>query len=826
MTSKPIVHTDFGGIVKSINNPSPNTFKSLVNLRPDLRVQALVGRFGYESYERADNTQDVVSDGFCFNDFGDTNGKITIRNSNVYFGADIISDLDNGGGGTVGYRVNGELALTATLKTTINTITGGGAGMTLLSNNTPYFINGAIIRNTSKVPDQWAVAKTVAGPFGIGPFTFSIVFNKTVSWTAGDTIIIYRNDLQASVPDATADPLSLQLPYTVETRSQFLNVGGKNDVAIVGVIDQLQNKNIWVGRIANRGFFNNAFTFNGVYCTSLMNDFDYGPLSPSTHHIQLSTDNVSQSGVQGWYNTFQFSFSVKYDGFNESKLIYTGAPYGKVPTVISTYTDTNVVDFVDMQSGQTETSFGGRTDVSTAPTRGFGNSRSRNSAPVKVSGSPTRSGVSLKIIIPQADKINRRITSIVVYNRQIGVDRVRTGANENPISYYPWRWCFEVDINDSRWTYDAGTDSYFINLGVTSDMLNGPLYIDKVQADENDFFSRNVEYGTTMNGRLFARDIDNPQAIFYSPINDSGYAMSCLPTTSYFLLTKIQGDINGMISINDKLIVWKKSCTYSVNASGLPSGVVDEVVDANNGLASLASVARGDKVVYYNSYAGVYRTDGFKSQLINSAWIEDYLSYSQAQLESALGFFEPFTESYYLYVAGILWVFDSKVNQWHQEDLTHTIAGIVYGVPSYTARDIDSRTVIQGLNDGLCYKFPRTDLLYKDTPITLGADFSYQCTWETNNYEVPLENVLHINNGYVRGENVSGLTLSLNSGGVSIKSKSITNDGQIVPFRTLTPVSRYSLSGSISNNLLKVVIRQIGLLAKIANRVGTIKVAS
>lgn len=823
MTDNLVTFQQFGGIVKSLANRSPNTFRSLINLRSDIRPGDLVPRYGYITNQDSDGAYSygISPDGFFFNDFGDIQSRIYLYNAGIWADPGIQQDPTH----TTDIQVPRQNLTDCYLQLTIVSVSGGGTqilvpGDSTFADKVKYWI----VRNATR--------SYVYKPGGVGSVRYTNEFatvtasslssggNVTLTlswatdWLAGDVVTLFRNDLQGGLNDLQY-ALGATLPYTVLTTPQFVNVGGKNQVGIFGVSDNVYNRPLWVGRIINQGYFNNAFMFNGLYATSLMDDFSYGPFSPTYPHISITTNNISQSGAGSFNNLFQFSFTLLLDGFNETAICGGDSdPYNVPPSILSTETVTNITDFPEINPLPAPARIVIHTIVGDI------------TPPINSNLSPTTK-ITLKISVPKADIINRRVTGINLYSRQIRVTSLRVGGGYTVQYRYAWRQVMYIDVNDSTWTFDATHQLWYINKTIVADMLSGPLYTDLTGCAPNDVMTKQVAYATSLNDRIVVRDNVNTQTLFFSPINSNGNSESALPSSSYFLITKKQGSIIGLSSINDQLIVWKEFSTWVVNVQGLPDLVKDNYVSLDVGLASLKSIVRGNRVVAWVSYSGIYATDGFKIYQINKDWIEEFLTYSQSSLQSSVGFYDAKTSSYYIYINNILWVYNFDTNKWHQEDLTHSLAGITFGVPRLISTDLTGRTVFAGANDSGLYQFPRADFFYRDSIYyaPLMFPFSPTASFQTNDTEIAAEDLVYLNNAFARGESLPSILINFLAGSTNVGSSSISNDVQVFPVRSKTAVSRFSLQASMTYDEY-FALRQLGVYTKVMKRAGSIKVGA
>ena len=694
-------------------------------------------------------------------------------------------------------------------------------GMTAISTNTITLSAGVfptngifkygIIRNMSLATNNYASVVQVNNEYPTPP---QLVLNKDVAalgWTTSHLVVFYETVFQAARATVTDNPPSL---YNMLTTPQFITIDGINSVALVGVGDNVNNKAFWIGRIKSRNYFGTAFSFNGIYCSTLMDDFSYGAFSPSVHHISISSDNVPAVGPSRVSNrVFQFSFSLKLDGFNETKLIYTGDPYGNLPTNNSP-TDTNFAEFIDIVDSPPPTTVRDIGVTRTPPKR-------TNDAGIN------NSTITLNIFTNLAELISRRVTSIMLYSRQLSVERGR--GTSRVFFRYAWRRVKEIMLNDPAWTYNAGTYTY--STTVTGDQLMGEIYSDRLGYAETDDLTKISYYGTELAQRTFVRNDTDKQTIYFSQINDNGASTSAIASSNFFILSKVPGEVVGLASINNRLLAFKKFSYFTVNIDGLPTVVRDDYVSDAHGLASVRSVATGGRFLYFNSYDGIYRTDGFKDELINRNWIEDYRALTDQQKESAYGFFDTYSDSYLIIIGGLIWGFDSKTGHWRQEDYTHTSGIVTYAFPKIIARRFDGRNIFYGANsgDGQLYEYPRADLSYIDSISGL-TDQNMLCSWENNIFEPDegLDFLSYVNNAYILGEGIettAGISLSLKRGTVILKTSIITNSRYVFPFTIRTPADRFSVSGSVSTGS-KLVIREYGLYTELLKRAGSVRVSA
>lgn len=478
---------------------------------------------------------------------------------------------------------------------------------------------------------------------------------------------------------------------------------------------------------------------------------------------------------------FTFSFSEVLDDFNETKLIYTKA-YGKAEVSPASYVNANIVS---INAGSSQT-------------------------------------ITLKISTKHGELINRRGTALRLY-----AAKTLTGANQIAEQELVWRYCRDIPFDSKDWTYSGGV--YSVEVVIGDEINSGKLYVDRTFQSSNDDLLKDVYYATNNQSRTFARDAENKQVVFFSPINDNGFSQSALPSSNYFILSKVQGDIVGLSTINNKLLAWKKFSTWTIDVSGLPQAVVDNYVSLEVGLASLASIASGQRATYFVSYDGIYATDGFKLFLLNQSWIEEFRSYSQSVIEASVGFYDSYSDSYYIYINDILWVLDSKTGDWRQEDFSHTESSISRGLVGYNCNDFNGRTIFAGADtdDNLLYQFPRDDGLYTDTANAI--DFNVDCSFTTNKYrgEIGLDEFAHVNNGYILSEDenntLSGISLTMKDGNDTfIKTVTATSDTNLLPINSRTPLTEYSIIGGLTA-AGKVTILEFGFYMKSMRRIGSTK---
>src|ERR1043166_6463999 len=715
-------HTDFHGIIKSAVKPPPNTFKELINLRSDLDLGALINRSGCRTARNQDNSLFLPTyrvNGFTYNDFGDIRSVVAIGDDRVTVQPGIENDVDTAG--------SVESNLTETLLAHITAV----ATNVVTFDVVPSWAKYAIVRNTSVTPHSFSVVKSVSGLALTMSSDVTNIPSFPLTWNIGDVVVFYRSDLQASLPDVSYNT-GLTVPITILSRPQFIDVGGKNDVGIVGVSDDLYNRPLWVGRIKDRKYFgSDGFSFNGLYATSLIDDFTYGAFQTALHHLQLKSTSFigsfdtlvpdADTSNSNWTTAPLFSKVNDYDTLPDttfirqtagtladctlrlSNMVNTIDVAGSVKVYIkmamSLTGDSHLVQVLLME-GSTERgrgswtissttiqefvfsvfvqdiidpnnlsvriiSYGGNgahsTDVyavkvmvpnaaytspievvrDTAFALNFSlvedgvtetkliynqqygktqtesnTSYSTTNAIVLTQANPFKKLIHAKISVgssiqseigagtSSAEIVNRRYTELRVYGGAISLAGTG-GLFDNVV----WRLCRRVPL-DGAWVYDNASDTYSIEVAVGNEINTGELYVDRTQQAPNDDLVKKIYYGTVVSGRTFARSDTDKQVVYFSPINANGFAQSSLPSSNYFILSKVQGDIVGLASINDKLVAWKKFSTWTINVSGLQLAVKDDYVSKDVGLASLASVAQSQRLLYFVSYVGVHATAG------------------------------------------------------------------------------------------------------------------------------------------------------------------------------------------------------------------------
>lgn len=921
-------HTDFQGVITSSANPPINSFKELVNLKQDFNLGSLINRQGVRHLV-GETLQLASVDGYFDNDFGDIKSRValgrdTLNRKGVYVRPGFVGDSQN----------SSDVELTDNILLSINSVGANTLVITLPITGRWTNINSflyTIVRNISKIPHEYAVVISVSGT--------TLTLNRAHSWLAGESIFFYKSDLQTSVSDdswATGN----SLPYTINTTPQFINVGGKNNLGIFGVSDDITGSNLWVGRITNRKYFGaSGFSFNGLYATSMMEDFTRGAFNSNDANIQLKVvttaatttqerlDPTSDVGSTGWTATGGTIPSVLADGdtpndanYDSTTANFTPLSIRMAPPTTATNPDgfvflkfrakssvagkvlhirvndgtrnvylsstrrplgltTAFEDYkVVIQSNQftsyalidvflTTGDTGGATitvsymalyvsslslvPISISDTSnvfvsfsmmldGFNETKliySANYGRV-VSAPTTYEATNAITITPSSDKfISIRIgtSHAELLNRRVTELKVYTAVTAKSISILDakdlvWRLTKRIDINDAKWTYSNG--EYYIEIYAGDEIKTGEIYIDRTTYSPSDDLKKKAYYATYANNRVFVRNDSDKNTIYFSPNNVNGFSNSVFPSSNFFLLNKTQAEINGLSSVNNRLIVWKQFSIWSVNIDGLPDTPADTYISLEKGLASLKSIAIGNRIVYFASYDGVYSTDGFKLSFpLNLSWIEEYREYTQAQKEASLGFYDTYTDTYFLYIASKLWALDTKTGFWRNENLTTVDNGVTYGIPSIVGKDFNDRLNIYSSIENVFYEYPRSDAQYYDTFYIGGASvIKYPfCSWETVDIrsEAGLDELMYSNNAYIFGESFetglqSDITFSILRGGTVVKSNFISRSQQLTPLTSRVPFDKYSLRGTFNARDL-ITIKEFGIYMKAMKRTGSAK---
>lgn len=131
--------------------------------------------------------------------------------------------------------------------------------------------------------------------------------------------------------------------------------------------------------------------------------------------------------------------------------------------------------------------------------------------------------------------------------------------------------------------------------------------------------------------RLFGVDGENPLRVWYSHEVSSGYPVEMNPLVLYFDLPPTGGDVVGLGSLDDKLIIFKERCIYWTAGHGpdpTGAGVFSEPVllTSDVGLRDAGSIALAPAGLMFRSRKGIYLLGRDLSISYSGAPVEDHLS--------------------------------------------------------------------------------------------------------------------------------------------------------------------------------------------------------
>lgn len=136
---------------------------------------------------------------------------------------------------------------------------------------------------------------------------------------------------------------------------------------------------------------------------------------------------------------------------------------------------------------------------------------------------------------------------------------------------------------------------------------------------------------TAHQNRLFGVDGENKLRVWYSHEVSSGYPVELNPLVLYLDLPPTGGDVVGLGSLDDKLIVFKERCIYWTAGHGPdPTGVgafsEPALLTADVGLRDAGSIALAPAGLMFRSRKGIYLLGRDLSISYAGAPVEDHLS--------------------------------------------------------------------------------------------------------------------------------------------------------------------------------------------------------
>ena len=468
---------------------------------------------------------------------------------------------------------------------------------------------------------------------------------------------------------------------------------------------------------------------------------------------------------------------------------------------------------------------------------------------IKVGQGTTSNYIGVRIFTQFGELINRRITSLRIYGG------VYTAGS------YVWRYCEDVALDNPGWTYASG--SYYIDVVIGNEVNTGQIYEDRLNRSSISTLIKSFASFTRALGRSFVVDENNRQLVYYSGITANGNESSIVPDSNFFAPNDTIGDILLIQLVGTKIFIFKKTSLLSVDASTASSTPRLVVISKEKGLSSLTGVVSDQRVLWFVTYDGIYMSDGFKIEIANVAWFNIYRLYSLAAIQSAICFYDTYSDSAYFFFRDDttsvfdLWAFDTKTQQWRKEDFTYTNGVQNYGAIKYVCRTLDNRIVFADdlvrttSNYMQLYIFPRIDPPYN--PPTKSAytnlikvagaakEIGTRLRFKTN----PLDDsrgiieAYYIDGGYIKAnkkigehvlfastdENAAEATiynLSIYDGSTLIKSFPMTLGREESIVRVRQPLSRFAVYLEVFVRDL-FIVKKFGLYYKQFRKAGSVK---
>jgi hypothetical protein len=524
----------------------------------------------------------------------------------------------------------------------------------------------------------------------------------------------------------------------------------------------------------------------------------------ATVDLTQSSEGIDNTGINPEYAV---NFSLELDDFQETSLIYTSPYYdlSGVANSTSSYTDSSVA----ILGKDTTTSY-----------------------------------IGVRIYTKLGPLINRRVTGIKVY------------CGQYVSGVWVWRYCNRIDMADATWQL-ASDGSYSIEIQLGEEVNTGPIYEDRLGRSSSAVLQKSIVTGIKPGSRMYAVNDVDKQTIYYSQISDNGAETSVIPSSNFIEISDTIGDILLLTSLGTKLIIFKSQSQLSFEAANAPTAPRIQVISRNRGIASVPSFASNGLVGFYVADDGIYVTDGFKEQLINKDWIGYFqATYTTAILQTAIGFYDIFSDSYYVQFTLAadtydLWAFDGV---WRKEEFTLADTQ-KFGAIKYVTRAMDGRMIfaddIARVTSAYMqlYQFPRSDVLYTNQVRTLSGtlEWNTHCKFKSNPVDDSggIRDGYFIDGGYIKSSakvgssvlyngvnpvnypstpstQIAGINLDLYDGASLIKSLPTTFGRDEIITHVRNSVSRFALQMEFYP-ILSFVIQEIGIYFKQTSKSGSLK---
>jgi hypothetical protein len=314
--------------------------------------------------------------------------------------------------------------------------------------------------------------------------------------------------------------------------------------------------------------------------------------------------------------------------------------------------------------------------------------------------------------------------------------------------------------------------------------------------------------------------------------------------------------------IGRKLVSFKNTSFAAADIGTFPSlQIVTLARDV--GLASLYGLINTGEVLVFVTQSDIRISDGFKFDILNKEWIEDFKLIDPDLVTNCLAWNDPIGRSqyfqFYTYAKAsqyVLWVRSQDDGQWRNEDFRYLkssstpsddalpvyadLQGACYFIyatkDEYTGRTLlldDQRKSSVSLS--YVYQFPRIDNLETNRVVNFVhgeladivgiAELPTYCYFKTNAIQAPDgASEIYINGGYVRSsiKKGSGFYLNVYDGDTRARRLPIEYGREETTVGLNYLLKRFALSSSFTT-AVKFIITEFGIFVKQFVTAGSVK---